>query len=742
MLLYEDGTVCDDEFNSNASIAICKELGFESASSWTTSYYWKSLQQSFEIKLDNVKCTGPEWSSCTYTTSHHNCGHSEDVFLHCRGGTCSSGNFRYSGLCEPCPSNTYQAHESVQESCIPCPVSSESGPGSTRCFCQAGMFWSEGVCRKCPQDMVSREGVLQCKECPSGSTTVNEGKSCSCPTGWGWIWEDQASGSCQPCLPGTYHSTLTGKCQVCPEGTSSSVSSTYCLCSTGTFWNENECQECAQGSVSLRGALKCLPCPSDATTDPTTCTCSEGMLWFWEGQSDGFCRPCMPGSYKYGLMTSCESCPPGSSSSAASVHCDCKAGRFWNGYKCEECDVGYASRHGSLDCMPCPLEATSVSGGSSCSCPVGSEWDWDMTTRGSCRPCPPGSYKSDQMAVCSFCPYGTSSNVGSSQCLCKAGKFWDGSVCRRCGGGSVSREGALTCQKCLLGSHDLSHCKCPAGQMWRWEEEHGGSCVSCVPGTYKTENMQFCRICPAGTTSLVGSEHCLCLAGQFWNGMDCVGCPQGFVSQAGALECQKCPLGSTATAGSSVCTCLAGETWNWNEEMTGSCKNTNQNPTKVPIISNSEVLIPVIAAGVLAVTCFILSILLILIIARQVKKADKGKQSKVVYERVESVSHVDELAIESNGVVVQDDETSIYLQEEDMYCALGDIGGSNPAYSGEIGGSNPAYSGEIGESSRPYDVFDSVSKCVGNHGACEVMCSGSESGERAMENVYDSLNKG
>ena len=83
LLLYNGGTVCDDDFNNFAAIAICKEMGYFSAITWESGNYF-SFQENLEINLDDVSCSEQSWSSCSYSESN-NCGHSEDVFITCLG---------------------------------------------------------------------------------------------------------------------------------------------------------------------------------------------------------------------------------------------------------------------------------------------------------------------------------------------------------------------------------------------------------------------------------------------------------------------------------------------------------------------------------------------------------------------------------------------------------------------------------------------------------------------------------
>ena len=84
LLVYKGGTVCDDGFGELEASAICGELGQGDAVSWEAGSFYQDLQETLEIKLDNVICPDPIWSTCSFDESH-NCQHSEDVFLTCLG---------------------------------------------------------------------------------------------------------------------------------------------------------------------------------------------------------------------------------------------------------------------------------------------------------------------------------------------------------------------------------------------------------------------------------------------------------------------------------------------------------------------------------------------------------------------------------------------------------------------------------------------------------------------------------
>ena len=79
------GTVCDDDWDINDARVVCKQLGFRYAlHAYKNAHYG---QGTGPILLDNVRCTGHDSTmSCRHSgVGNHNCHHSQDVSVQCRG---------------------------------------------------------------------------------------------------------------------------------------------------------------------------------------------------------------------------------------------------------------------------------------------------------------------------------------------------------------------------------------------------------------------------------------------------------------------------------------------------------------------------------------------------------------------------------------------------------------------------------------------------------------------------------
>ena len=88
LLLYNGGTVCSHKFSANNAQAICSEImGYEVSHAdiaWMSGEKWHE-QNSYEVKMGNLKCSWHIWSYCSFH-EYPECSHEDDIFLTCKFG--------------------------------------------------------------------------------------------------------------------------------------------------------------------------------------------------------------------------------------------------------------------------------------------------------------------------------------------------------------------------------------------------------------------------------------------------------------------------------------------------------------------------------------------------------------------------------------------------------------------------------------------------------------------------------
>ena len=81
------GTVCDDFWNNNDAMVVCRQLGLPAEGAQALSFAHFG-QGEGPITLDNVRCSGLEAyiSDCPNNGLFvHNCAHYEDAGVRCQG---------------------------------------------------------------------------------------------------------------------------------------------------------------------------------------------------------------------------------------------------------------------------------------------------------------------------------------------------------------------------------------------------------------------------------------------------------------------------------------------------------------------------------------------------------------------------------------------------------------------------------------------------------------------------------
>ena len=160
------------------------------------------------------------------------------------------------------------------------------------------------------------------------------------------------------------------------------------MCSPGTFADASKlrCEPCSKGTYQNESdATSCKPCES----------CSNGRRQKCGSASEGFCTPCIPGTFvdESSIPTSCAPCAAGTFSNVSdALACsECPAGKFQElvGQPfCETCGEGFVCDRAS---------ATTAAVAQRRVCPVGSECTAQTAT-----PCAPGKV-SNNVGKCETC---------------------------------------------------------------------------------------------------------------------------------------------------------------------------------------------------------------------------------------------------------------------------------------------------------------------------------------------------
>ena len=245
---------------------------------------------------------------------------------------------------------------------------------------------------------------------------------------------------------------------------------------------------------------------------------------------------------------------------------------------CSPCQSDKYAELGAKTCTSCPDSSTSVVGSdelSDCKCPAGTN-----ATASGCTDCPNHSYNpaGDQVGTptqCTSCPDASTTYKNGtfqddiSDCACPAGTSATASGCTPCTNDKYNVNeykvgSGGTCTSCpdastsVVGSDELSDCKCPAGT-----NATASGCTDCPNHSYNPAGDQVgtptqCTSCPdASTTNGVGDSQdhlsdCACPAGTSATASGCTDCPNHSYNPAGdnvntttSSQCTDCPDAST-----------------------------------------------------------------------------------------------------------------------------------------------------------------------------------------------------
>ena len=477
-------------------------------------------------------CTAGKSNSDTASSSENACD------------TCGVNTFSEQGAstCTACHSTQNSLSGSDQQNDCKCNAGYVGNDGANSCTaCEPGKFkdgTNPGVCTACVADTYSGATALVptvCKQCPTGSSTVGNGKThisdCECDEG---KYEDSTSDvwTCKDCQPGKYSDEPhSPSCSSCPINT-------YLDALGGT--NEAQCQSCTANSESMPGSGSSESClckkgysgsqdvgctikyNGDGNVINAECTqCSDGKVTTSGGEDA--CVMCGTGKYASGNHDECLECPADTycdqgmkmqcenfranthnpnPSSSDNADCVCVAGTYLDGAVCEICTANYFCTGINNGRSECPANSESLVSSESdqeCTCSRG----YSGANGGPCVECGVGTYK-DQIGdvACSSCESGNYNGQTAST---------TSNACKQCAKGTASNLAiAGNCATCVAGtfSNTLGAETCTPCSYGQWSNIVGATttntCQWCDAGKYQmtmgADAESDCFLCPTGKT--------------------------------------------------------------------------------------------------------------------------------------------------------------------------------------------------------------------------------------------------
>merc|ERR1711871_1248288 len=387
-----------------------------------------------------------------------------------------------------------------------------------------------------------------CRQCDKGKVAAGE-----------------RSTSCTPCQHGEYNDNVAqDKCKHCPKGTQNDRTGSKTIedcadCEKGKFANNHRSKHC---SMCAKGKFNALMASDSADA---CMNCDLGQFAAAEGSHK--CELCPIGQYndvdKFSPSATCKECPAG--------HFTPNTGRK-SELDCQHCTCGMWSQKGSNVCATCPAgryrtcpagspdnlfadgKPECAGGVSAMACAIAQPGY--MAPEGSCAPtqCGVGEYQDQPgKSACLKCPAGTASDTLGATTI---------EVCRSCGKGEWSYEGASKCEKCAPGS---SSSDTNRTEPCTWCEKGtyaavGGSstCTSCEPGRWIAASSSHrpntaCHLCGVGTANSNTKSSSItsckdCDAGEYQPAEgkpSCTRCEVGkYQEREGMTQCDECVAGS------------------------------------------------------------------------------------------------------------------------------------------------------------------------------------------------------
>lgn len=300
------------------------------------------------------------------------------------------------------------------------------------------------------------------------------------------------------------HQTLPN---VQPDITSLELNNEY-ACEPGTVVVGSSCVECAPGTFYDDSTKSCIECPISSYQEENRAT---------------QCKLCPSINSKLGVTATT------GARSADQCKERCSAGKYYDDFAglCRPCGYGYYQPiEGSFACVACGpgLTTRSMEPTSKHECRPECEPGQQLSSLGSCEPCPQGYFRPRGRPSCELCPAGytteTAGSIERRQCnliLCSAGQYLNvtNDRCQECPKGyyQPNQQRDTQCISCpsdtttdLEGSTHLDNCTnpcfingqaqmCQANSYCVFSKETQNYTCECKPKYRMDDNEQCVYVC-------------------------------------------------------------------------------------------------------------------------------------------------------------------------------------------------------------------------------------------------------
>ncbi|KAL4477139.1 hypothetical protein ABPG72_008873 [Tetrahymena utriculariae] len=545
---------------------------------------------------------GPSCQSCTVANCY-SCS---------SAGTCDTcqASYVYNNLSQTCNQlipNCNQGYyfNKTSSSCQKCPDQNcmicNSSAVCTNC--NNNYTWSSSD-NRCNMDCLSNQYFdsinNSCINCPINCLTCNSSQCTQCTSGY--LWNSNDSRCNMNCLSNQYFDSINYNCINCPTNCQTCNSTQCTLCNSGYVWNSNnkKCENCLSNQYYDSISKNCINCPSNCLTcNSTQCTqCGSGYLW---NSNDNRCNMvCLSTQYFDSVQNNCLNCPSNCQTCNSSQCTQCNSGYLWNSND-SRCNMSCSSNQyfdsTNNNCINCTNNCSTCNSTKCTLCNSGYQWNLNSQQ---CESCSLNQYYDSVNQICINCP-SNCQTCNSQQCTqCNNGYNWSSGdkrcnmICQSNQYFKQSTNNCINCTQYCLTCNQNDCTQCQSGYQYdilkkqcfldcnqgQYLDILKNACIACMDNCINCSSKQSCDQCQIGYTYNQASNSCdqICQTSQYLDLQknQCKNCIQNCTSCIDGISCNQCSKGYSYSSLNKICyrDCQSHQYYN---ETSNTCINCGSN---------------------------------------------------------------------------------------------------------------------------------------------------------------------